>query len=118
MVEDNPDHIWMLQRTLSSSGSFTVTTARNAREARDALAKDTFDAIVSDHRLPDTEGLRFIKELRTGGYTGIILLVTAQATEEMAAGGLEAGATDYVFKARGYPERVVEELRDRLEETE
>lgn len=117
VVEDNPDHVWMMQRTLSASGEFKVTAARSAREAREALKRNTFDAIVSDHRLPDTEGLRFIKELREGGYGGVILLVTAQATEEVASGGLQAGATDYVFKARGYPSRVLDELLDRLGET-
>jgi DNA-binding response OmpR family regulator len=116
VVEDHPDHALMLQRTLESSGRFHVTVTRNGREAREALTGDRYDAVVTDHRLPDTEGARLVKEIRGTGFGGIVLLVTAQATDEVANAGLDAGATDYVFKARGYAARVLDELVARLED--
>lgn len=115
VVEDNPDHALMLQRTLSGSGRFQVTMARSAGEARKNLDNGTFDAIVTDHRLPDSDGISLVKSSRGEGYSGVILLVTAQASDEVAEAGLAAGATDYVFKARGYANRVLEELLAHLE---
>lgn len=116
IVEDHPDHALMLQRTLQGAGRFQVIVARNGREAKEALSDREFDAIVTDQRLPDTEGIRLVREIRGDGYQGIVLLVTAQATDEVAQAGLSAGATDYVFKARGYAARVAEELLARLED--
>ncbi len=115
VVEDNPDHALMLQRTLSGSGRFHVTTVRSAGEARKSLDNGTFDAIVTDHRLPDSDGINLVKASRGEGYSGVILLVTAQASDEIAEAGLAAGANDYVFKARGYANRVLEELLAHLE---
>ncbi len=115
VVEDNPDHVWMLQRTLTQSGRIDVTVARSAKEAREAASRRSFDAVVTDQRLPDAEGLQLIREMRGKGFAGTILLVTALASEEMATRGLAAGATDYVFKARGYADRVRDELLSHLD---
>lgn len=115
VVEDNPDHALMLQRTLQESGRFRVTMTRNAGDAEKSLDEDEFDAIITDHRLPDSDGVRFVETARKAGFGGIILLVTAQASDEVAASGIKAGADDYVFKARGYANRVLEELLAHLE---
>lgn len=114
VIEDNPDHGWMLQKTLSSSLGAAVTVVRTAREGREQLADDTFDAVVLDNRLPDAEGSRIVADIRAAGYDGILLLVTAQGTEEIVSHALDAGATDYVIKNRGYAERVAEEITARL----
>lgn len=118
VVEDNPDHALMLQRTLSQSGQFQVTMARNASSASRHLEEGDFDAIITDHRLPDSDGVRFVRDVRNNGYGGVVLLVTAQASDEIAEAGIKAGANDYVFKARGYANRVLEELLAHLEAPE
>ncbi len=115
VVEDNPDHALMLQRTLNESGRFQVTMTRNAGDAEKSLEGQEYHAIITDHRLPDSDGVRFVEAARKTGFKGVILLVTAQASDEVASSGLEAGATDYVFKARGYANRVLEELLAHLE---
>jgi DNA-binding response OmpR family regulator len=110
VVEDNPDHGLMMQRTLTNDGRIHVTLARNAANAHKELDAKDYHAIVSDHRLPDSDGVTFIKDARAAGYSGVVLLVTAQASDEIAEAGIKAGADDYVFKARGYANRVLEEL--------
>lgn len=117
VVEDNPDHGWMLQKTLSAGIPANVKVVRTAREAKAEIEAETYDVMVLDNRLPDGEGARLVDEIRKSGYTGVLLLVTAQASEEVVAVALEAGATDYILKSRGYQDRVLEEILERLGET-
>lgn len=118
VVEDNPDHGWMLQKSLSGGLPCEVTVVRTAREAQERLAAGTFDAIVLDNRLPDAEGSRIVEEIRNDGFHGVLLLVTAQSAEDVVAKALDAGATDFVIKNRGYTDRVIQELEAHLARSE
>ncbi|MBW3583954.1 MAG: response regulator [Euryarchaeota archaeon] len=117
VVEDNPDHGWMLQKTISTGLPANVKVVRTAREAKAEIETEEYDVMVLDNRLPDGEGARLVDEIRKSGYKGILLLVTAQASEEVLSVALEAGATDYILKSRGYQDRVLEEILERLGET-
>jgi CheY-like chemotaxis protein len=69
---------------------------------------------VSD-RLGGDDGIELIRELRAGGLTVPLLLLTGHGDEEVAVRALKAGAADYLAKRRLTPQAVGRALRHALE---
>ncbi|MFT8593183.1 MAG: response regulator transcription factor [Bifidobacterium sp.] len=83
-----------------------VTTAVQAREHLDM---DRYDAAIVDRRLPDMDGLDFVRSARRRGITVPMLMLTALASTEDIVSGLDGGANDYLTKPFRF-----EELNARL----
>jgi PAS domain S-box-containing protein len=62
-VDDEPDSLHLLRSVLEGAGA-TVTTARSAREALDALQTQPPDVIVADVGMPEVDGLQLIRAVR------------------------------------------------------
>jgi signal transduction histidine kinase len=63
IVEDAPDTLDMLRATFESRG-YRTTLCQSADEARRVAISTPFDVIISDIRLPETDGCDLIKQLR------------------------------------------------------
>ncbi|WP_321894832.1 response regulator transcription factor [Paraburkholderia heleia] len=72
-----------------------VTTLRDARRYVDSA---NYDLILLDLLLPDGKGIDFLRELRVGGSSVPVIILTAldQVADRIA--GLNAGADDYLVK--------------------
>ncbi|MBI3982116.1 MAG: response regulator transcription factor [Gemmatimonadetes bacterium] len=97
VVEDEPSIALGLEDDLKLEG-YDVEVARDGEAALDRLRRDTFDVIVLDVLLPRKDGFQVCRELRRGGVTTPILILTAKAQEAEKVMGLELGADDYVTK--------------------
>jgi len=101
VVEDDPDARQWLVQTLEGWGAH-VSTASSGREALDAVTRQRLDVLVSDIRLPDTDGYELIRKIRDvegalGRYTPAVAL-TAYPRVEDRARALEAGYQMHVPK--------------------
>lgn len=67
-------------------------------DARRHLAVANYDLILLDLLLPDGRGLDFLRELRKGGSTVSVIILTALDQVANRIAGLNAGADDYVVK--------------------
>ena len=75
-----------------------VDWVRDGRHGREALANEQFTAVILDLGLPRLDGLAILKELRAGGDTTPVLILTARDTIDDRVKGLDAGADDYLVK--------------------
>jgi len=66
-------------------------------EAKEVLARQTFDLLVLDINLPDGSGFELCREIRRESKVPVILL-TARDMELDIVAGLESGADDYITK--------------------
>jgi len=101
VVEDDPDARQWLVQTLERWGA-RVATASSGREALDAVTRERLDVLVSDIRLPDTDGYELIRKIRDiegalGRYTPAVAL-TAYPRVEDRARALQAGYQMHVPK--------------------
>lgn len=64
VVDDNPPFLRALERMLSASGEWMVSTARNGSDAVRLAAHRTFDLVVTDIFMPDKDGYELIGALR------------------------------------------------------
>ena len=75
VVDDEEDNLALLYRTLRSR--YDVTKAHSAIEALEILNTQTFDCILSDHKMPIMDGVEFLKRVNEIQPKTMRLLVTA-----------------------------------------
>jgi DNA-binding response OmpR family regulator len=83
---------------------YAVDWVRDGEAARLALLDHDYDACVLDLGLPRRDGLSVLKDLRGGGNTLPVLILTARDTSADKIAGLDAGADDYLTKPFDLPE--------------
>src|ERR687894_28375 len=98
LVEDNPDHVHLIERRLRDGG----LDVRRASSGAEALASlDGIDLVLLDYRLPDMSGLETLQEIRRMDGPSVVM-VTGMGSEEIAVEAMRAGAIDYVVKDTTY----------------
>lgn len=97
IVEDEKKVLALVKEGLSGAG-YVVEAAESPEAARVLLRTHKFDLIVLDVMLPGTNGIEFAREIRGGGWSGFILMLTALSTTNDKITGLDAGADDYLSK--------------------
>lgn len=78
--------------------SYAVDQAGDGQEALTLAAAHDYDAIILDILLPGIDGFEVCRQLRAGGRTTPILMLTALDAVEQRIAGLDAGADDYLTK--------------------
>ena len=76
----------------------TVTEASGVAEATAQLAENRFDAVITDQKMPDGEGLDILARAREIDPAVAVVLLTAFATVELAVESMRQGAFDFITK--------------------
>jgi len=103
LVEDDPAVRRSLQLVLQGSGFLVRSYATGAALLADPSAADA-DAIVADYRLPDSDGVCLLQDLRKAGFDGPAVLVTGFGSPALAVSA----------KAAGYARVLEKPLADRV----
>jgi PAS domain S-box-containing protein len=100
VLEDNPTDLELIRRALQGAklGLFKVTAAGRLSHALDLLARVPFEAILADLRLPDSDGLETILELRAQSPHVPLLVLTGADDESIGMAAMREGAQDFIFK--------------------
>ncbi|MDB5657885.1 MAG: histidine kinase [Cypionkella sp.] len=104
VVDDQFINRTILERQLVPCG-ITVTLCRSGAEALLALETTTFDAIITDHEMPEMNGLTLAARIRAKGVDTPILLLSsnpAQAREHHGAEHLAATLQKPLLRADLY----------------
>jgi len=97
VVEDEPAIALGLEEDLTLEG-YAVEIARDGETAIRRARKEPFDLILLDLMLPRKDGFQVCRELRRGGVSTPIIVLTAKSQEAEKVLGLQLGADDYVTK--------------------
>lgn len=97
IVDDEPDIRELLEITLGRM-KLDTRNARNLKEARDWLAKESFDLCLTDMRLPDGSGLDLVQHIQQRYPQTPVAMITAYGSLDTAVNALKAGAFDFVTK--------------------
>ena len=97
VVEDDAKVRDLLRRGLELQ-CFAVDVVADGAEALWRAGEFSYDAIVLDLMLPDTDGFAICDQLRAAGTWAPILILTALDDVRDRVRGLDAGADDYLVK--------------------
>ena len=78
--------------------NYEVNSFSDGTEALNALKQINFDVVITDLRLPGTNGLDILKAAKEMNSRIIVIIITAYATVETAIESLKLGAYDYLLK--------------------
>lgn len=100
-LEDNQDTRDLVNRMLQAEG-YLVFAASSIAEAIRLIEREGFSLYIVDERLPDGNGIEFIRTVREAGSTVPILVHSAAAYKGDIDAAMAAGANDYVVKPNGW----------------
>ena len=77
---------------------YDVAAVPKLAAAEELLAKDTFDLMFVDVRLPDGEGTDLLRQLQSRPQKPLVVVMTGFASVESAVSCMKDGAFDYLIK--------------------
>src|SRR6266545_1631451 len=117
LVEDNPADVRLLHETLAEvgSGQFIIAQSERLDEALQRLEDETFDVILLDLSLLDSQGLDTLVRARARVDGVPIVVLTGLDDEAIAVRAVGEGAQDYLLKGQVTSNALVRALRYAIE---
>lgn len=97
IVDDEVNMRRILAANLAASG-YTVTEASGVAQASSHLAANRFDAVITDQKMADGEGLDVLARAHEIDPAVAVVFLTAFATVELAVESMRQGAFDFITK--------------------
>ncbi len=115
VVDDEPLIRWSLVERLRADGLHLVEAATGA-EAVDRV-RDGVDLVLLDYKLPDTDGVSVLRQIKEHDPDILVILLTAYATVDTAVEAMKLGAYHFANKPFNVDE-VARTVEKALETTE
>ncbi|HEU5262501.1 MAG TPA: sigma-54 dependent transcriptional regulator [Gemmatimonadales bacterium] len=109
VVDDEPGLRQSLGLLLRDAG-YALVTETDGKRALDRALAEPFDMILCDVRMPEMDGLSFLRAYRGGGGAALVIMMSAYGGEEAALTAMKEGAYDYIPKPFR-PDEVILTLR-------
>ena len=77
---------------------FEMTQAFDGEEGLERVFRERFDVVILDVMMPKLNGYEVVEQMRSGGLTVPVLMLTALGQASDQVKGLRAGADDYLSK--------------------
>jgi len=87
-----------------------VSAEQNGRRALERATAEPFDLVLCDVRMPEMDGLTFLRHYRERGGSALVIVMSAYGGEDAAIAAMKEGAYDYLPKPFR-PDEVVLTLR-------
>lgn len=99
VIDDDKSIRWVLEKALKQAG-MQVTAFESADEALQLIRENAIppNAVISDIRMPGSDGLSFLKQLKSIHPDLPILIMTAFSDLDSTVTAFEEGAFEYIAK--------------------
>lgn len=97
VLDDDPIVTHSCKRVLGAEG-YSIATAEKGEDALNKLAKEDFDLLITDVRLPDINGMEVLRESRVIKPETDVVIITGYPTIEDAKESTKLGAFEYIEK--------------------
>lgn len=85
-------------KTILQSADYDVETAANGQQAGELYRTGNFDVVLTDLKLPDTDGLSIVDRMFQIQPLGCLIIMTAHGSIDSAVEAMKKGAFDYLTK--------------------
>ena len=83
-----------------------VSSAQTGKECLSLLEENKPDVVLLDINLPDTTGIKLIKDIKKGSKTIKVMMLTVHNEVEYLVDSLDGGADGYILKDSGADELI------------
>ncbi|MCL6638915.1 MAG: sigma-54 dependent transcriptional regulator [Firmicutes bacterium] len=97
IIDDEAD-VGTFFRRLFKRKNYRVTVALNGVEAENALREGSYDVAMVDLKLPDTDGLTLLQQIKNTQPSCEVIIMTGYSTTRTAVKAIQYGAYDYLEK--------------------
>ncbi|SCK17313.1 nitrogen regulation protein NR(I) [Vogesella sp. LIG4] len=97
IIDDDKAIRWVLEKSLARSG-IAYTSFPTADDALNALYDITPSVIISDIRMPGTDGLKFLAKVKQEHPDLPVIVMTAHSDLDSAVAAFQGGAFEYLPK--------------------
>lgn len=117
VIDDEESMRHMLESMLAKEG-YAVSSASRGKDGMEMLGEEVYDIVLCDVRMPEMDGIAFLKKAREAGFDTPVVIMSAYGAIEVAVEAIKAGACDYISKPFNVDEILLtlkkEEERSRL----
>jgi putative two-component system response regulator len=116
LVDDNADDAAIVERMILSYGRMNaqVQSVSTAGDCVKQLSGSGCDVMLLDYRLPDEDGLTFLRKLNRRPDAPPVIMLTGQGDERVAIEAIRCGAYEYFSKDGISPNTLGEAVQDVL----
>lgn len=86
---------------------YDCTTVQDGEEAVSAIEENSFDIVITDLKMPKTDGLGVLEYTLQHSSDTLTIIITAHGTIETAIQALRKGAADYILKPLDFDEVLI-----------
>ena len=97
VVDDDSNTLASLSRAFRLAG-FEATVCDNAARALEILKTQKLDLVLSDVVMPGKDGIALLEDMRSLGISTPVVMISGQASVEMAVRATRLGAMDFLEK--------------------
>lgn len=97
VLDDEPVVLKSCERVLSPEG-YGIRTTASAKEALTLLQSESFDLVITDLKMPEMDGIEFIRQVRQTVPDMNIVLITGYPSQESLKDALQMRILDYLPK--------------------
>ena len=97
VVDDEPLMRVTIQDALVAEG-YEVSIAETGEKGVTLIKDRPADILITDLKLPDTDGIQVLREAKSLNPTTQVILITAYGTIDSAVTAMKEGASDYLTK--------------------
>ncbi len=98
LVIDDEENFRHVLSVILKRENYEVEAASNGEDGLKKMTLSTFDQILCDIRMPQMDGMEFLKEAQKGGGNATIIMMSAYGTIDTAIEAMKLGAYDYISK--------------------
>lgn len=77
---------------------YEVMTTQSGAEGVRLAVRESFDVVLTDIRMPDTDGFKVIRDIRRAGKAVPIIMITGYASVSSSVQAMKLGASNYIEK--------------------
>lgn len=107
LIADDEDGIRESLTIVLEDEGYNCTAVKDGSEAINAIDNASYDIIISDLKMPKTDGIGVLEYTLQHSSETLTIIITAHATVETAIQALRKGAADYILKPLDFDEVLI-----------
>ena len=98
LVIDDEENMRHFLKSLLEKEGYKVFLAKNGRAGIEILENDKISTVLCDIRMPEMDGIEFLKEISNRNIDTTVITMSAYGTIDLAIETMKLGAYDYISK--------------------